>query len=73
MKTIDVSTPSFPGKLALVDDEDYPAVSAFSWRYMRNWYVSREESHANKRTMIYLHTAYVQKAKELFGEYARAA
>jgi hypothetical protein len=54
MKTI----PLTQGKVALVDDEDYPELSKFRWcavRHRNTWYAVRGESADGRRLTVRMH------------------
>jgi len=58
VKRIDCSTKTHPNVFAIVDDEDYPSISAHKWsaekRYA-GYYAIRCVSENGKRTMIRMH------------------
>lgn len=43
------------GRVALVDDADYPAVAAFKWHCLRVGYAARSERKGGRKHTVYLH------------------
>lgn len=50
------------GKVALVDDKDYPEIVKYNWFYMGNGYAVRNNPRRNgKRSQTYMHHAILGK------------
>jgi hypothetical protein len=64
MKKIDISTPKYPNKFTIVDDEDFEKLNQWKWWYMNKR--GKEYAISSQKTKYYMHRI-ITKAKK--GEY----
>lgn len=70
MKHIDVSTPKYPNKFALVDNKDYKWLNQWKWHVCKDsnyarWYVCRGKSINGKMKVILMHRFIMNTPKKM--------
>lgn len=54
MRTIDVSSPSRPGAIAIIDDEDFEQIAKYKWHIRIDGYVARRRRASEPGTHRYI-------------------
>jgi hypothetical protein len=52
MKKIDISTPKYPNKFTIVDDEDFEKLNQYKWYYDNQGYAHRRFYYKDKKSRI---------------------